>query len=223
LRRKNLPVTANTTKAKLSAAATELLHSEFVDDLYLALDSKRLMPKQVIEALVPEIADRKHTRKALPSPKKGIGGVYVDGLDAPANLANCCAPVRGDDIIGYTTRGRGVSVHRVDCPNAKHLINTQSERILNVSWEAPDGEVFPVDFEVIAIDRPALLKDVLDVLEEMNKSATRLSADVQNASSARIYFRTDVKDQNEIEYIKENISRITDVTTVYRSKPGLKA
>ncbi len=223
LRRKNLPVAANTTKARLSGVSTELLHSEFVDDLYLALDSKRLMPKQVIEALVPEISDRKPTRKAPTNPKKSIGGVYVDGLDAPANLANCCSPVRGDDIVGYTTRGRGVSVHRVDCPNAKHLIKTQSERILNVNWEAPDGEVFPVDFEVIAIDRPALLKDVLDVLEEMNKSATRLSADVQNASSARIYFRTDVKDQNEIEYIKENISRIPDITNVYRSKPGLKA
>ena len=223
LRRKNLPVASNTTKTKLSGVANELLHSEIVDDLYLALDSKRLMPKQVIEILVPEIADRKPTRKALPSSKKGIGGVFVDGLDAPANLAQCCSPVRGDDIVGYTTRGRGVSVHRVDCPNAKHLIKTQSERILNVSWEASEGEVFPVDFEVTAIDRPALLKDVLDVLEVMNKSATRVSADVQNASSARIYFRTDVKDQNEIEYIKDNISRIPDITNVYRSKPGLKA
>lgn len=223
LRRKNLAVAGNTTKSKLSSVTNELLHSDVVDDLFLALHSKRLMPKQVIEALVPEIADHKPSRKAVPAAKQGISHVYVDGLDAPANLAQCCSPVRGDDVIGYITRGRGVSVHRVDCPNAKNLIQNQSERIQNVSWDTPDGEVFPVDFEIIAIDRPALLKDVLDVLGEMNKSASRVSADVQNTSSARIYFRTDVKDQLEIEFIKENISRIPDITNVYRSKPGLKA
>ena len=80
-----------------------------------------------------------------------------------------------------------------------------------------------VDFEVVAVDRPGLLKDVLDVIGGMNKSATRVTADVQSASRARIHFRVDVKDQSEIEFIKDNVARITDVTQVYRAKPGLKA
>ena len=72
-------------------------------------------------------------------------------------------------------------------------------------------------------DRAGLLKDVLDVISNMNKSATRVSADVSSSTNARIMFRVDVKDHAEIEFIKDNVGRIADVTRVYRSKPGLKA
>ena len=153
----------------------------------------------------------------------GISGVYVDGLDMPANLANCCSPVRGDDVIGYITRGRGVSVHRIDCPNLRHLRNTQPERFVNVSWDTPSGEIFPVDFEIIGVDRPGLLHDVLSVLAGMNKSASRVTAAVPNSSNARIHFRVDVRDHGEIQHIRENVLRIPDVTEIYRSRPGLKA
>lgn len=222
LRRKNLAIATNMTKAKLEAVTKQLLHADAVDDLFLALDSKRLMPKQVIDALLPEQAESKPTRKAPPAVAKSLSGVLVDGLDAPANLAQCCSPVRGDDVMGYITRGRGVSVHRIDCPNVKHLMQTQNERFINVSWDISHDDVYPVDFEIVAIDRPSLLKDVLDVLAEMNKSASRISADVPNHQSARIYFRVSVKDHKEIEHIKENISRIPDVIQIYRNKPGIK-
>ena len=224
LRRKQLGIAAHTTRAKLEKAARDLLSSDTVDDLYLALASRRLHPRQAVEALAPETAkDRKPT---LPTPsheKKSVSGVFVDGLDAPANLAQCCSPVRGDDVVGYITRGRGVSVHRVDCPNVRHLMTSEPERFVNVTWDVPSGEVFPVDFEILAVDRPGLLKDVLDVIAGMNKSATRVAADVQSATNARIHFRVDVKDQGEIEHIKDTVARIADVTRIYRSKPGLKA
>ena len=131
--------------------------------------------------------------------------------------------MRGDDILGYITRGRGITVHRVDCPNVKHLLTHEGERVVNVSWDAPSGEVFPVDFEILAIDRPGLLKDVLAVIAGMNKSAARVTADVQDAATARIHFRVDVKDHSEIEHIKLNVARIADVTRIYRSQPGLKS
>lgn len=225
LRRKNLAVNQLTTKGKLEAAAKKLLNADSADDLFLALTNKRLASRQVLEFLAPEAysAPAPSRPAALPPVQRGIGGIYVDGLDAPAKLAQCCSPVRGDDVVGYITRGRGVTVHRVDCPNVKHLMATQEERFVNVTWDAPSGEVFPVDFEVVGVDRPALLKDVLDVLANMNKSASRVTADVQNATSARIHFRVDVKDHHEIDFIKDNVSRIADVTQIYRTKPGLKA
>lgn len=224
LRRRQLPVAASCTKSKLEAASRKLIGSDTVDDLYLALAAKRLHPRDVVEALVPgSTSDRAPSRPATKAPSKSIGGVFVDGLDAPANLAQCCGPVRGDDVIGYITRGRGVSVHRIDCPNVRHLMIAEQERFVNVRWDVPSGEVFSVDFEVLAIDRPGLLKDVLDVLAGMNKSAARVSADVQSTSSARIYFRVDVKDQGEIDVIKDAVARIQDVTRIYRSKPGIKA
>jgi GTP pyrophosphokinase len=144
-------------------------------------------------------------------------------MDAPAKLAQCCGPVRGDDVVGYITRGRGVSVHRVDCPNVKHLMQSEAERFVQVAWDAPAGEVFAVDFEILGVDRPGMLKDVLDVLASMNKSATRVTADVQDSVQARIHVRVDVRDQQEIEFIKQTIARISDVTRVYRARPGLNA
>ena len=222
LKRKHLPLAQYTSKAKLEAVANELLHAETVDDLYLAIDAKRLSPKQIIEVLAPETREKKLELPAPQTTRKSISGVYVDGLDAPAKLSLCCSPVRGDDIVGYITRGRGVSVHRVDCPNVKRLMQDQRERFMTVSWEAPEGEVFAVDFEVLAIDRSGLLKDILAVLATMNKSASRVSADVRG-STARVHFRVDVKDHEEINHIKENVSRVADVTDVYRVKPGIKA
>jgi guanosine-3',5'-bis(diphosphate) 3'-pyrophosphohydrolase len=223
LRRRQLPIATYATKSKLDHAANRLLHGDSAEELYLALAARRLQAKQILEVLAPEkVAKDVPVPKPAP-PSKGISGVLVEGLDAPAKLAQCCSPVRGDDVIGYITRGRGVTVHRVDCPNVKHLMHQQGERFINVTWDAPSGEVFPVDFEVIGVDRPGLLKDVLDVIADMNKSASRVSADVQDMTSARIHFRVDVKDQAEIDFIKSNVQRITDVTRIYRSKPGLKA
>jgi GTP pyrophosphokinase len=227
MRRRHLSLNSQAAKTRLEQAARTLLHADSVDDLYMALASRRIALKQLLDLLAPAPEPGAVTAPAAASTQPGalrsISGVFVDGLDMPANLAQCCSPVRGDDVIGYVTRGRGVSVHRVDCPNVKHLMTRQSERFVNVTWDAPSGELFPVDFEIIGVDRPGLLKDVLDVIAAMNKSANRVSADVQNATSARIHFRIDVKDQAEIEHVRENVLRIADVTRIYRSRPGLKA
>ncbi len=226
LRRRHLAISSHTAKGRLDDAAHQLLGSDStVDELYVALAAKRLQPKQVVDILAPESASKPSIPVVKPEGERApsISGVYVDGLDMPANLAHCCSPVRGDDVIGYITRGRGVSVHRIDCPNLRHLRNTQPERFVNVSWDTPSGEIFPVDFEIIAVDRPGLLHDVLSVLSGMNKSASRVTAAVPNSSNARIHFRVDVRDQGEIQHIRENVLRIADVTEIYRSRPGLKA
>jgi len=223
LRRRQLPVAGSTSKAKLDAAARQVLKSDSGDDLLLALAAKRVQVKHVVDALVPSAAAEPAPAPTAAQVRKSVSGVFIEGMDAPAKLAQCCAPVRGDDVVGYITRGRGVSVHRVDCPNVKHLMQTERERFVQVTWEAPAGEVFAVDFEILGVDRPGLLKDVLDVLATMNKSATRVAADVQSSTRARIYVRIDVKDQGEIEYIKQNVARIADVTRIYRARPGIKA
>jgi GTP diphosphokinase / guanosine-3',5'-bis(diphosphate) 3'-diphosphatase len=222
LRRRHLGISQYMTKAKLEAVSKTLLQSDSVEDLYVAISSKRLPPKQIIEALAPELLSTTPNTPAPQTVKRHIGGIFVEGLDAPAKLAQCCSPVRGDDVIGYITRGRGVTVHRINCPNVKHLIKSQKERFISASWDAPGDEVFSVDFEVMAVDRPGLLKDVLNVIATMNKSASRVAADVYDAMSARIHFRVDVKDYKEIQFIKDNVSKVPDVTHVYRAKPGIK-
>lgn len=223
LRRKQLPVKDNLTKQKLEHAASQLMREDSADDLLLALSSKRITVKQVIDVLAPDQAE--NTSKAPPASKpkaKQPTNIYLDDLDVPAKLARCCSPVRGDDVVGYVTRGRGVSVHRFNCPNAQRLMYKEPERIVNVFWEAAGDELYPVDFEILGIDRPALLQDILAVIARMNKSAMRVSAGVRDNTHARIHFRVDVKNQDEIEFIKESVGQISDVTQVYRARPGLK-
>lgn len=226
-KRREIPVATGMNKSRLEKVSRELLNGEGTEDLFLAVANRRLAPKAVVDAAVPEAVRPSGTPEQPASPtvprSKSIGGVYVDGMDAPANLAKCCGPVRGDDVVGYITRGRGISVHRFDCPNVRHLMHSEPERFVRVTWDTPSGELFPVDFEIIAIDRPGLLKDVLDVVAGMNKSATKVTADVYSPSEARIHVRVDVKDHREIEFIKETVSRIADVSRIYRSKPGMKA
>ena len=220
LRRKHLSV-AHYTGKKLEVAARKLIHADSVDELYLALHAKRVTTKQIMLELIPEAP--KPSPKNLPIPKRGTGGIYLDGFDAPAKLAQCCSPVRGDEVVGYVTRGRGVTVHRHSCPNVNHFLRREGERLVNVTWDAPTGEVYPVDFEVVGVDRPGLLMNVLDVIAGMNKSASRVAADVQDSTSARIHFRIDVKDQSEVDRVKDAVLRVADVTRIYRSRPGLKA
>lgn len=222
LRRKHLPVAQHTNLKRLEAVSKQLLGSDSADDLLLALSGKQLTTKQVIEALIPELAAKPEVKPA-PVAKPSPGAIYIDGLDAPAKLALCCSPVRGDDVVGYITRGRGVTVHRVDCPNVRRLMTSEGERLVNVTWDHPAGEVYPVDFEIFGVDRPGLLKDVLDVIANMNKSASRVTAAVQDSQSARIYFRVDVKDHHEIDYIKDHVLKVADVTRIYRARPGLKS
>ncbi len=221
LRRKHLSV-AHYTGKRLEVAARKLINAESVDELYLALHAKRLTTKQILLELLPDMSP-KPSPKPQPKARHGTGGIYIDGLDAPAKLAQCCSPVRGDEVVGYVTRGRGVTVHRCDCVNVKHLLRKEPERFVNVTWDAPTGEVYPVDFEVIGVDRPGLLINVLDVIAGMNKSASRVTADVQHGTSARIHFRIDVKDQGEVDKVKDAVLRVNDVTRIYRSRPGLKA
>ena len=223
LRRKHLGIQQYMSKTKLEAVSKTLLKADSADDLFLAISAKRLPTKQVLEELAPELRSKTPSTPAQPSIKRGIGGIFVEGLDAPAKLAQCCSPVRGDDVIGYITRGRGVTVHRIACPNVKHLSLSQKERFINASWDAPGDEVFSADFEVLAVDRPGLLKDILDIIATMNKSASKVAADVYDTMTARIHFRVDVRDDKEIQFIKENVAKVRDVTRVYRAKPGIKS
>ena len=224
LRRKQLPLKHLTTKGKLEKATMEVLGSDNIDDLYLGLASRRVHARQVVEALAPETAqDREPSRPTHAPPAQERRRRVRRRPRHARQPGEVLQPRPRRRRGGLHHRGRGVSVHRVDCPNVRHLMQSEPERFVSVTWDTPSGEVFPVDFEIVAVDRPGLLKDVLDVISGMNKSASRVTADVQSATQARIHFRVDVRDQGEIEFIKDTVGRIADVTRIYRSKPGLKA
>jgi len=144
-------------------------------------------------------------------------GVVVKGLDdVLVRLSRCCNPVLGDDIIGFVTRGRGVSVHRRDCPNAADLMK-EPERIIEVAWERGPGAVttYRVETHIEGMDRMNLLRDVIAVLAEEGVNVLNSSSAVGRDGIVRMRYLFEVAD---VEHVDEILLRILDVDGVFEAR-----
>ena len=143
---------------------------------------------------------------------KGEGGLMV-------RLARCCSPVPGDPIIGFITRGRGVSVHRADCPNVVHNQN-DIERLIDVEWDYDGQEKFDVNIEVTAYDRTGIMAEIMAALAEMKNSITNINAKVNDTKTVTIHMGLSIKDLAQLEFISTKIRRLKDVYSVQRYTGG---
>jgi GTP pyrophosphokinase len=150
----------------------------------------------------------------------GDAGVVVRGEDADVadlymKLARCCTPVPGDEILGFVTRGGGISVHRTDCTNAKDL-KARSERLVNVAWSVTPGSVFLVAIQVEALDRHRLLSDVTKVLAD--EKVNILSANVQTSRDrvAVSRFSFEMGDPKHLGHVLRAVRNVEGVYDVYR-------
>ncbi len=149
-------------------------------------------------------------------------GVVVRGLDnAPVRLSRCCSPVPGDEIIGFVTRGRGVSVHRSDCPNAKDLMREQG-RLIDVSWEeAPSKDTsYQVDVFIEALDRMNLLRDIINTLSDtgVNVLSSNTVSHADGIVEMRYLFQ--VSQVSNVERILTELRNINGVFDARRMLPG---
>ena len=144
-------------------------------------------------------------------------GVVVKGLDdVLVRLSRCCNPVLGDDIIGFVTRGRGVSVHRRDCPNASDLMK-EPERIIDVEWEREPGAVvtYRIEVHIEAMGRMNLLRDVVAVLSEEGVNVLRSSSAIGRDGIVRMRYLFEVSD---VEHVDEILQRILGVDGVFEAR-----
>ena len=149
--------------------------------------------------------------------KRVSNGILVKGEDGlVVHLSKCCNPVPGDEIIGYVTRGRGVSVHRTDCPNAINL--SDKDRTIEVEWEQETSGMFLVTIEVIAYDRTGLMADILAVLMELKLSVSTANVKVENTGIAGMNLGIQIKDLQQLEFIMTKIRRIKGVHSVHRMR-----
>jgi len=200
--------------SELERAAEKLNLPKSPEDVYLALAQSRVTPHQIARILAPAEAREKPRVAAKPPPKPS--GILLEGhLQAPIKLASCCKPVRGDAILGYVTRGRGVTVHRADCPNMQRLLRSEPERCIAAGWDTGKTGHFVVDIQLEASDRPGLLRDVMDVFAGLGKSV--LGADTQvSGQTARMRIRLEVRDEEELTRYREALREIPDVRVVRR-------
>ncbi|MEW6082342.1 MAG: bifunctional (p)ppGpp synthetase/guanosine-3',5'-bis(diphosphate) 3'-pyrophosphohydrolase [Bacillota bacterium] len=163
---------------------------------------------------VPLLPDDKEAKPAPGAPGEGVRVKGVTNL--LVKFARCCNPVPGDPIIGYITRGRGLTIHRMDCPNVTDFVDDQ-DRLMEVGWDDTAHAVYPVELEVDAADRPGLLSDVAHILSDAGVNVT--SAKVMTSKRKKMaIFRLvlEIRDLKQLETLRRQISKIPDVLEVRR-------
>jgi len=161
-------------------------------------------------------------RSRGPRRPRNDAGVHVEGLDEMlVRLSRCCTPVPGDDIVGFVTRGRGVSVHRTDCANAESLMSEQAARLIDVEWDGDQSRaMFRAGVEVIALDRSKLLRDVANSLSEQHVNIVSCSTHTGSDRVAKMRFEFEMADPSHLDSVLRTIKQIDAVYDAYRLVPG---
>ncbi len=148
-------------------------------------------------------------------------GIQVMGVgDLYTRLGNCCKPVYGDDIIGYTTRGRGITVHRTDCPNVKNP--DDDARLVNVSWGI-ERESYPVTIRIIAWDRVGLLRDLTTLVSDEGLNMDSVLTQTHPDQTVTVLITTTVDDVGQLSRVLQKLETLRDVFDVRRENPPGKS
>lgn len=199
-----------------------------IDDLEAAVGFGKVTVGQVFAHLLGERewaarrkALRERSRHAARPAEKVLRqqGVVVRGIDnVLVRLARCCNPVPGDRIVGYVTRGRGVSVHRTDCPNVRNLAEEEA-RALEVVWDGQEQGAYAVEIEVQGIDRVNLLTDVMNAVAETKTNIAAVQARTTRDRRAVIQLTVDIQSVDHLRQIMGLIGQVEGVVDVYRANP----
>ncbi|MFD9725845.1 RelA/SpoT family protein [Streptomyces sp. NPDC059072] len=226
MRKQNLPIQRILTGDSLVTLAHEMRYPD-ISSLYAAIGEGHVAAQGVVQKLVAalggEEAANEDIEESIPPARarskrrsNADPGVVVKGVDDVwVKLARCCTPVPGDPIIGFVTRGSGVSVHRADCVNVDSL-SQQPERILEVEWAPTQSSVFLVAIQVEALDRSRLLSDVTRVLSDHHVNI--LSAAVQTSRDrvATSRFTFEMGDPKHLGHVLKAVRGVEGVYDVYR-------
>ncbi|MBR7742378.1 bifunctional (p)ppGpp synthetase/guanosine-3',5'-bis(diphosphate) 3'-pyrophosphohydrolase [Phycicoccus sp. BSK3Z-2] len=230
LRKQGLPMTRMMSLESLTGVAEELRFNG-IDALYAAVGEGNVSAQHVVSRLVAsvggeegaseDIAEAASPDLSRPSRRRhGDPGVVVKEMsDVWVKLARCCTPVPGDDILGFVTRGNGVSVHRRDCTNADSLL-AQPEKIIDVEWAPTAGSMFLVQLQVEALDRSRLLSDVTRVISDHHVNI--LSASVQTSRNrvAVLRFTFEMGDPGHLGHVIRAVQSVPGVLDAERVTGG---
>ncbi len=200
-----------------------------LDTFLAAIGEGHLSAKTVVQKMRralrdhhPDMIQPTVVRPSAVRRQRGTSGVHVEGLDDVfVRLSRCCTPVPGDEVIGFVTRGRGVSVHRTDCANAESLMSAQAARLVEVEWDgAPVDQVFRAAVEVVALDRSRLLRDVANALSEHHVNIVACSTHTGGDRIAKMRFEFELADPSHLDSALRSIKGIDAVYDAYRLVPG---
>ncbi|WP_051442074.1 RelA/SpoT family protein [Arthrobacter sp. H14] len=225
MRKQNLPLQRMMTHDALTAVAQEMRYVD-ISGLYAAVGDSHVSAASVIDKLVESLGGHEPAEEEFPEvavppghgrSKATDSGVMVRGVeDVWVKLARCCTPVPPDAILGFVTRGSGISVHRSDCRNAQQLLD-QPDRIVEVEWAPTQASVFLVEIQVEALDRKSLLSDVTRVLSESHVNILAASVSISRNRVALSKFAFEMVDPKYLSHVLGAVRRIDGVFDVYRT------
>jgi GTP pyrophosphokinase len=232
LRKQGLPAQKITGSALLADVIREVGYRK-ADDFYIALGAAKVSPKVVVNKVMQrlkqgEAADGEDTGAELlrvgrprrrPTKSSGQYGINVEGVeDVMLRLAKCCRPVPGDEIVGYISLGRGITIHREDCPNAV-ILARDPERFTNVSWEGERSTAFVVEIQIDAWDRHRLLEDLSRVFSESGANILEARC-LSSPPMVKNRFVVEVADTHTLKSAVTRLRNIESVFDAYRVTPG---
>jgi GTP pyrophosphokinase len=225
MRKQNLPIQRLLSHEALVALANEMRYAD-VSALYAAVGEGQVSAANVVSRLVQSLggetgAEEDLAETARPGPtarrvRTGDPGVVVKGVDDVwVKLAKCCTPVPGDDIVGFVTRGAGVSVHRSDCINVDSL-RREPERMVDVQWSHTSSSLFLVQIQVEALDRSRLLSDVTRVLSDHHVNILSASVSTSRDRVAMSRFVFEMAEPSHLASVLAAVRKVEGVFDVYR-------
>ncbi|HEU5144426.1 MAG TPA: bifunctional (p)ppGpp synthetase/guanosine-3',5'-bis(diphosphate) 3'-pyrophosphohydrolase [Dermatophilaceae bacterium] len=231
LRKQNLPLQRLMNHESMTAVATDLRYQD-IDALYAAVGEGHVSAQHIVSKVVAamggvegateDLAEATSPSRVMRRRTTDPGVVVVGTADVWVKLAKCCTPVPGDPIIGFVTRGSGVSVHRTDCTNADSL-TANPERLIDVEWAPSSASVFLVQLQVEALDRSRLLSDVTRVLSDQHVNILSASVQTSRDRVAISRFTFEMGDPTHLDHVIKAVRRVDGVFDVYRVNGGKPA
>ena len=226
-RKEGLPV-QKLTNSQLLVGVAEAMNYADLDALHAAIGESHVSAQSIAQRIARELRGGEHEVQ-LPSTarqprrvtqRQGVG-VHVEGLDdVMVRLSRCCTPVPGDEIIGFVTRGRGVSVHRTDCANAAALSAGEVGRLIEVEWDRGSTGSFVAAVELKALDRTRLGVDVWKVISDNHLNILRSDSNTAADRVSRMRFEFELADPAHLESLINALKRIDSVYDAYRILPN---
>ena len=174
---------------------------------------REITDKEVLEAA-------KETKAEIPV-NKSKGGITVHGIhDVAVRFSKCCSPIPGDEIVGFVTRGRGITIHRTDCVNIMNLPESERQRLIEAEWEAgeADHQLYTVEINIYANNRTGLLVDISKIFTERKIDVTAMNVRTSKQGTATIDMAFDVNSKSELNALIEKIRQVESVLDIERSR-----
>lgn len=185
------------------------------EDMLVSIGYGKVSPSQVVNRLLPEKPQEEVIHKVV-KPQKEQKGISIKGIDGILyTTAKCCFPVPGDMLVGFVTRGRGVTIHRRDCPNLERLAIDDS-RFVDVEWKPMDEMTSTARIMIETVDKPGILANLSALISSVNVNISHLEANTTQDKKAHIIFNLDVRDRTQLSALMQKITRTDGVLRVKR-------